>query len=98
MDEDVEAEASEDGVLELGVLVHDDGHDADVGEEAPRPPHHVLLGEPVLAGRVQSAVVHGVVVALREELDGAVLLLVQLQHSVHDRDVPALDLKGETCP
>jgi hypothetical protein len=33
MNEDVEAEASQDGVFELGVLVHDDGHDADVREE-----------------------------------------------------------------
>ena len=46
--EDVEPEAGEDRVLELGVLVHDDGDDADVGQEAPRPPHHVLAGQPVL--------------------------------------------------
>ena len=46
--EDVEAEAGEDGVLELGVLVHDDGDDAHVGQEATRPTHHVLAGQPVL--------------------------------------------------
>ena len=38
-------------------------------------------------------VVDRVVVALGEELDAAVLLLVQLQHAVHDGDVSALNLK-----
>ena len=28
MYEDVEAQTSQDGVLELGVVIHDDGHDA----------------------------------------------------------------------
>ena len=93
MYEHVEAEAGEDGVLELGVLVHDDGDDADVGQEAPRPPHHVLARQPVLPGRVEAPVVHRVVVALGQELDAAVLLLVQLQHAVHDRDVAALNLR-----
>ena len=98
MYEHVEAEAGEDGVLELGVLVHDDGDDADVGQEAPRPPHHVLARQPVLPGRVEAPVVHRVVVALGQELDAAVLLLVQLQHAVHDRDVAALDLRNlEEC-
>ena len=46
--EHVESEAGEDGVLELGVLVHDDGDDAHVRQEAPRPAHHVLAAQPVL--------------------------------------------------
>ena len=46
--EDVEPEAGEDRVLELGILVHDDGDDAHVGQEATRPTHHVLAGQPVL--------------------------------------------------
>ena len=45
-----------------------------------------------LSGRVESPVVDRVVVALGEELDAPVLLLVQLQHAVHDRDVAALHL------
>ena len=48
VDEDVESEAGEDGVLELWVLVHDDGDDADVGEEAPGAANDVLLRQPVL--------------------------------------------------
>ena len=42
MDENVEAEAREDRVLELWVLVHDDGHDADVGQEAASSTHNVF--------------------------------------------------------
>ena len=42
MDEDIEAETGQDGVLELGVVVHDDRHDADIGEEAAGTPDHVL--------------------------------------------------------
>ena len=42
MDEDVEAETGQDGVLELGVVVHDDRHDAHVGQEAAGTPDHVL--------------------------------------------------------
>ena len=42
MNEDVEAEASEDSVLELGVLVHDDGHDAHVGQEPAGTTHDVF--------------------------------------------------------
>ena len=42
MDEDVEAETGQDGVLELGVVVHDDRHDADVGKEAAGTTDHVL--------------------------------------------------------
>ena len=42
MYEDVEAQTSQDGVLELGVVVHDDGHDAHVGEEATGTAYHVL--------------------------------------------------------
>ena len=52
-----------------------------------------LLCEPVLPRRVEASVVDGVVVALRQELDAAVLLLVQLQDSVHDRNVSAFDLQ-----
>ena len=52
-----------------------------------------LLCEPVLPRRVEASVVDGVVVALRQELDAAVLLLVQLQDSVHDRNVAAFDLQ-----
>ena len=42
MDENVEAEAREDRVLELWVLVHDDGHDADVGQEAASSTYNVF--------------------------------------------------------
>ena len=42
MDEDVESEAGQDSVLELGVVVHDDRHDTDVGEEAAGTADHVL--------------------------------------------------------
>ena len=86
MDQDVEAEAGQDGVLELWILIHDDGDDADVGQESPGPAHHVLPLQPVLSGRVQASVVDGVVVALGQELDAAVLLLVQLEHPVHEQD------------
>ena len=57
MYEHVEPEAGQDRVLELGVLVHYDGDDADVGEEPPRPANHVLAGQPVLPGRVQTPAV-----------------------------------------
>ncbi len=46
--EHVESEAGQYGVLELGVLVHDDGDDAHVGEEAPRSAHNVLPSQPIL--------------------------------------------------
>ena len=45
VDEDVEAEAGQDRVLELGVVVHDDRHDADIGEEAAGTADHVLKSE-----------------------------------------------------
>ncbi len=44
MDENVEAETSQDGVFELGVLVHDDRHDAHVGQEATSPTDNVFSG------------------------------------------------------
>jgi len=46
--EHVKAEAGQHGVLELGVLVHDDGHDAHEGQEAARPANHVLAAQPIL--------------------------------------------------
>ena len=51
-----------------------------------------LLCEPILSRRVKPPVVDGVVVALGQELDAAVLLLVQLQDSMDDRDVSAFHL------
>ena len=92
MYEDVDAQAEEDDALELGVLVHDDGDDSDVGEEASGAAHDVFAAQPELAGRVQAPVVHAIVVALGQELDGAVLLFVELQHSVDDGDVASLHL------
>lgn len=41
---------------------------------------------------VESSVVDGVVVALGQELDLPVLLLVQLQHSVHDGNIATFNL------
>merc|ERR1711862_1020431 len=89
----VNAQAEQSDTLELWILVHDDGDDTDVWQEPPRPSNHVLAAEPVLAGGVEAPVVDGVVVALGQELDGAVLLLVELKHAVHDGDVAALNLK-----
>jgi hypothetical protein len=48
--EHVEAETGEDGVLELWILVHDDGDDAHVGKEAAGTTHNVLARKPVLEG------------------------------------------------
>ena len=59
----------------------------------PGPAHDVFSGQPVLSGRVESPVVHRVVVAFGEELDGTVLLLVELQHTVNNGDVPTLNLQ-----
>ena len=42
MYEHIEAKAREHGVLELGIVVHDDRHNAHVREEAPCPANHVL--------------------------------------------------------
>ena len=42
MYEDIETEARQHGVLELGIVVHDDRHNAHVREEAPCPTNHVL--------------------------------------------------------
>lgn len=59
--------------LNFWVFVHEDRNDAHVGQEAPSPANNVLFGQPQLIGRIQAPIVHIVVVALGEELDGAVL-------------------------
>lgn len=89
----VETQACQHSVFELWIFVHDDGNDADVRQESSGPTHHVFPAQPVLSGRVQTPVVHAVVVTLCEELDAAVFLLVELQHPMHYRDVSSVDLK-----
>ena len=42
MYEHIEAKAREHGVLELGIVVHDDRHNAHIREEAPCAANHVL--------------------------------------------------------
>ena len=42
MDEDEESQTSQDRVFEFGIIVHQNCHDSDVGNEASRSPHHVL--------------------------------------------------------
>jgi len=95
VNEDEEAETSEDGVFEFGIIVHQNCHDADVRDEATRPTNHVLLCEPKLARRIQSTIINGVVVSLREELEGAILFLVYLDHSMDDGDFSAFDFEDD---
>lgn len=59
--------------LNLGIFVHEDRDDAHVRQEAPGPAHNVLFGQPQLVGCIQAPVVHVVIVALGQELDGSVL-------------------------
>lgn len=68
----VQGEHAQHGVLEVRIVVHDDGHHADVRQQALGAPDHVGLGQPQLAGRVQAAIVHLVVVALGQELQFAI--------------------------
>ena len=42
MYEHIEAEARQHGVLELGIVVHDDRHNAHIREESPSPTNHIL--------------------------------------------------------
>ena len=58
MYEHVEPETGQHGVLELWILVHDDGHDAHVREEAPGSPDHVLLRQPILQKMELSRIDH----------------------------------------
>jgi len=59
--------------LNFGIFVHEDRDDAHIGQEAPGPAHNVLFGQPQLVGRVQTPVVHVVIVTLGQELDGTIL-------------------------
>ena len=93
MYEHVKAQTGQYSVLELGVLVHDDCDDADIGQEAPGPAHHVLLGEPVLPGGIQATIIHAIVVALRQKLDGSVLFFVKFEDAMYDGNVATLDLE-----
>ena len=94
----IKSQAGQHGVLELGVVVHDDCDNSHVGQEPASSAHHVLPVQPELAGGVEAPVVHTVVVPLGQELDAAVLLLVELQHSVHDGNVSTLDLEDHDLP
>lgn len=58
--------------LKIGIVIHDNGHHADVRQQALGATDHVRFGEPQLAGRVQAAIVHLIVVALGQELELAV--------------------------
>merc|ERR1712090_97256 len=69
MYEHIEAEARQHGVLELGIVVHNDRHNAHVREEAPSSTNHVLSVQPELSWSIKPPVVHTVVVSLCEELD-----------------------------
>jgi len=51
--EHVDSQAEQNEALEFGILVHDDGDDADVGQESPGSAHHVFPAQPVLTRRVE---------------------------------------------
>lgn len=93
MQQHVESQDSENGVLQIRVLVHQDGDHSDVGQEPLRPAHNVLLREPHLSWRVQAPIVYRVVVALGQELDRRVVLLVHFDHAMYDWNVSALHLE-----
>ena len=89
-----EAEHTDEEVLDVRVVVHDDGHPTHVGQVAHRPPHDVLPVQPLLAGRVQHPVVPVIVVPLGEHpLHGAAHLCVRLDGPVHNGDFSGSDGK-----
>lgn len=64
----VQGEDAEHGVLEVRIVVHDDRHHADVRQQSLGATDHVGFGQPQLVFGVQTAIVHLVVVALGQEL------------------------------
>mmetsp|Transcript_37748 Transcript_37748/g.121133 ORF Transcript_37748/g.121133 Transcript_37748/m.121133 type:complete len:265 (+) Transcript_37748:478-1272(+) len=93
--EDEEAHDADEDVLEGGVVVEDDGDHADVPEGADGASEDVVSLEPELSRGVEASVVDAVVVALRQELDGAVNLFVDLHDAVDDGDLAVLDLEDD---
>jgi len=98
MDEDEETEARQDGVFEFRIIVHENGDDADVGNETPRAADHVFLSQPELAWRIEAPIIDRVVVAFRQKLERPILFLVNLYDAMNDRDLPALDLEDDDFP
>lgn len=68
MEQDVDRQDAENGVFEVGVLVHENGYHSDVRQEAPRSSDDVLFREPKLPGGVKASIVDRVVVTFRQEL------------------------------
>ena len=81
VDEDIESQAGEHSIFELGVIVHDDCDYSDIREESSGSAHHVFPVQPQLSWSIETSVVHAVVVTFGQELDASVFFLVQLQHS-----------------
>eukprot|EP00981_Chlorochromonas_danica_P009256 scaffold2582_cov162-Ochromonas_danica.AAC.25 len=84
-----------ENVLEDWIVIQDDSDHAQVAQGPPRAAQDVFPLQPKLSRRVEAAVVHAIVVALRQHLNLSVHLLVNLHHAVHDRDVSVLDLEDD---
>lgn len=72
MEQHINGQDAQDRVFEVWIFVHEDGDHAHVGQEAARTSHNVLFRQPQLPGGVKASIVHGIVVALCEELHGSV--------------------------
>ena len=63
------------------------GCNADVRQVAPRSTDHVLFVQPLLSCVVQATVVNLIVIALRQQVNVAIIFLVYFQHAVYDRNI-----------
>lgn len=93
MQQHIHRQQPQNAVLQIRVLVHVNRDHSNVRQKAPSPAHNVLLGEPQLPRSVKTPIVDRVVIALGQELDRSVVLLVQLDHPMDDRNVPAFDFE-----
>ena len=66
-----------------------------IGQISLGTAYHMLSIDPALTGRIQPSIIDLVVVALREHVDLAALLLVHLDHAVHDRDLAVSHLEDD---
>ena len=69
-------------LLKLGIVVHDDGDDADIWQETPGPSHNVPSLQPQLARCVQATVVNAVVVSFGQELAIMSVMIQVTKHSI----------------